>query len=171
MLDEVSSTTKCLRGLYNYPLDDFGALACSYGTPCRDVGLEGGARSRGCTGEYGRNLVHMPWTRLEYIASDTRLYNQCITNLDSSRAPRLFSWKHVQSLDEAIGCLREALNNCSPDLDQVSFDLASLLALLFLVHHVDNDYKDAKVLLDRIAVPRGPSVCMSFPSHDTDLRA
>jgi CHAT domain-containing protein len=58
--------------------------------------------------------------------------------------------KQIQSFDDVTGCLREALKTCSPDFHQVPLDLANLLAVRFLVHHVDDDYEEAKVLLDRI---------------------
>jgi CHAT domain-containing protein len=64
----------------------------------------------------------------------------------------------MQSLDQVIGCLREALKNCS-GLHQVSFDLANLLTVRFLVHHAVNDYEEAKVLLDHINRSLGDPPC------------
>jgi CHAT domain-containing protein len=64
--------------------------------------------------------------------------------------------KQSHCLDQAIGCLKEALKTCSSDLHQVSFDLANLLAFRFLVHHVDDDIDEAKVLLDRITISYSP---------------
>ena len=67
--------------------------------------------------------------------------------------------KQSQPLDQAIGCLkelREATKTFSLGFHRVSFNLANLLAIRFLVHHDDNDYKEAKVLLDRVT-DRRPS--------------
>ena len=74
--------------------------------------------------------------------------------------------KQIQSLDEAIGCLREALKTCPPGLHQVSFDLANLLAVRFLVHHDDNEYEEAKGLLDRIITrsSEDPPCSCHFPA-------
>lgn len=60
---------------------------------------------------------------------------------------------HNQSLDQVIGCLREALKTHSPGFPQVPFDLANFLADRFLGHHLDNNYEEAKVLLDRLLFP------------------
>ena len=64
--------------------------------------------------------------------------------------------KEIQSFDQAIGCLVDVLRNRSPSLHRVSFDLANLLAVRFLVFHDDNDYKEAKVLLDRVTNSLSP---------------
>ena len=58
--------------------------------------------------------------------------------------------KQLQPLDQAIGCLREATKTCSLGFHRVSFNFANLLAVRFLARHDDNDYKEAKVLLDRV---------------------
>jgi hypothetical protein len=60
---------------------------------------------------------------------------------------------HNQSLDQLIGCLRERLEVYSPGFPQLFFDLANFLANLFLVHYVDNNYDEAKVILDRLLFP------------------
>ncbi|KAF8495542.1 hypothetical protein F5888DRAFT_1711801, partial [Russula emetica] len=66
--------------------------------------------------------------------------------------------KQIQGLDQAIECLRETLKTCSPGSHQVrvSFDLANLLAVRFLVHLVDNNYEEAKVLLDPLTSSPSP---------------
>jgi len=68
--------------------------------------------------------------------------------------------KQIQGLDQAVECLREALKTYLPGSHQVrvSFDLANLLAVHFLVHHVDNNYEEAKVLL-------GPLTASPSPGH------
>jgi hypothetical protein len=55
--------------------------------------------------------------------------------------------KQLKVIDQAIECLREALSPGSHQV-RVSFDLSNLLAVRFLVHHADENYEEAKVLLD-----------------------
>jgi hypothetical protein len=66
--------------------------------------------------------------------------------------------KQIQGVEQAIECLREALKTCPPGSHQVrvSFDLANLLAVRFLVRHVDNNYEEAKVLLDPLTASPSP---------------
>ena len=87
-----------------------------------------------------------PATSPRYLTSASQALNRAV--LDSySRG------KKIESLDQAIRCA-EALKTYSPSLHQVSLDLAELLAARFLVRHTDNDYKEAKELLDCITVSR-----------------
>jgi tetratricopeptide (TPR) repeat protein len=66
--------------------------------------------------------------------------------------------KQLKIIDQAIECLREALKTCSPGSHQVrvSFDLSNLLAVRFLVHHADENFVEAKVLLDPLTAPPSP---------------
>ena len=66
--------------------------------------------------------------------------------------------KQIQGLYQAIECLREALETCPPGSHQVrlSFDLANLLAVRFLIDHVDNSYEEAKVLLEPLTASPSP---------------
>jgi hypothetical protein len=71
----------------------------------------------------------------------------------------------IEPLDQAIGCLRKALKTCPPGLRQdVSLDLANLLAARFLTLHIDNDYQEAKALLKNITDSRSPGD-ISGPYH------
>ena len=66
--------------------------------------------------------------------------------------------KQIHGLDQAIECLRDALKTCPPGSHQVqvSFDLANLLAVRFLVHHANNNYEEAKILLDPLTASPSP---------------
>ena len=70
--------------------------------------------------------------------------------------------KQIQGLDQAIECFGESLKTCPPGSHQVrvSFDLADLLAVRFLVlsRDVDANYEEAKVLLK-------PLTCSPSPGH------
>jgi hypothetical protein len=75
--------------------------------------------------------------------------------------------KQTPSLDDAIGCLREALKTSLPGILRVSFGLSNLLTVRFLVRRADNDtdYDEAKALLDRITTSRsseGPMCSWRF---------
>ena len=69
--------------------------------------------------------------------------------------------KQLKVIDQAIECLREALESCSPGSHQVkvSFDLSNLLAVRFLVHHGNEYYEEAKLLLDPLTASPGNLPC------------
>jgi hypothetical protein len=60
-----------------------------------------------------------------------------------------------QCLDKIIGCLRDALKTCSCKFQRVSLqpELAKLLVARFLALRVDDDYEEAKKVLDVITPP------------------
>ena len=66
--------------------------------------------------------------------------------------------KQLKVIDQAIECLREALKTCSPGSHKVrvSLDLSNLLTVRFLVHHVDENHEEAKVLLDPLTASPSP---------------
>jgi tetratricopeptide (TPR) repeat protein len=64
--------------------------------------------------------------------------------------------RHIQSLDRAIECLREALKTCVSSLRPLSLNLANLLAARFLTLHIDNDYQEAKAVLHNIIASHPP---------------
>src|SRR6267154_5746962 len=66
--------------------------------------------------------------------------------------------KQLKVIDQAVECLREALETCSPGshLVRVSFDLSNLLAVRFLVYHADDNCEEAKVLLDPLTASPSP---------------
>jgi hypothetical protein len=64
--------------------------------------------------------------------------------------------RQIQSLDQAIECLKEALKICVSGLRQVSRNLANLLAARFLTLHMDNDYQEAKAVLHNIIASHSP---------------
>ena len=63
--------------------------------------------------------------------------------------------KQPQCLDKIIGCLRHALKTCSSNFHRVPLqsELAKLLVARFLVLRVDDDYQEAKKVLD-VITPR-----------------
>ena len=66
--------------------------------------------------------------------------------------------KQPQCLEKIIGCLREALKNCSSSFHHVSLrvqpELAKLLVTRFLALLIDDDYQEAKKVLDVVISPR-----------------
>ena len=149
-LEDVNSAITYLRELHDCPLENFGVPHHAVTT----------------------SLVEMLATRVKGDASDAledinKILNFC-RELTSGTSPHSLGYltsalkaltqavldtysrgKQMQSLDQVVVCLREALKSCS-GLHQVMLDLAKLLAVRFFVRHIDNDYEEAKVLLDRI---------------------
>ena len=68
----------------------------------------------------------------------------------------LYRNSQIQTLGQAIECLREALKTSASGLQQVSLNLANLLAARFLTLHIEDDYQEAKALLDDITSSRSP---------------
>ena len=68
----------------------------------------------------------------------------------------LYRNRQIQTLDQAMECLREALKTSASGLRQVSLNLANLLAARFLTLHMEDDYQEAKALLDDITSSRSP---------------
>jgi CHAT domain len=64
--------------------------------------------------------------------------------------------KQPQCLHKIIGCLRDALKTCSSNFHRVPLqpELAKLLVARFLALRVDDDYQEAKKVLDVITPPR-----------------
>jgi hypothetical protein len=65
---------------------------------------------------------------------------------DSSRG------KKSRCLDQAIGCLRGALNVSPPGFHHLSLNLANLLIVRFLTFETDDDYQEANTVLHNITV-------------------
>ena len=68
----------------------------------------------------------------------------------------LYRNRQIQTLDQAIECLREALKTSASGLQQVSLNLANLLAARFLTLHIEDDYQEAKAVLDNTTISRSP---------------
>ena len=61
--------------------------------------------------------------------------------------------KQSACLDQAIRCVKDALNACPP----LSLELANLLVVRFLTLNIDDDYQEAKAVLQDITHPHPPS--------------
>jgi CHAT domain-containing protein len=153
-LEDINATIRYLRKLHDCPLESFNVPEHAVTTSLVEMLA---ARVKGEAGDALEDINEMLFlchgltsdTSLGYLASALQTLTRAVLDAYSRG-------KQTQSLDQAIGCLREALKTCSPGLHQIKFDLANLLAIRFLVHHVDNDYEEAKVLLDRVTVSRSP---------------
>jgi len=64
--------------------------------------------------------------------------------------------RRIRPLDQAIECLKEALKTCASGWRQVSLDLANLLAARFLTLHTDDDYQEAKTVLQNMTASSPP---------------
>ncbi|KAH9047518.1 hypothetical protein EDB83DRAFT_2634199 [Lactarius deliciosus] len=69
--------------------------------------------------------------------------------------------RHIQSLDEVIECLRDAMMMSPPGshIQVVLFVLANALFIRFLETRSNNDYEEATSLLDRVLDPNHPEEC------------
>lgn len=152
--EDINSTIRYLRKLHDCPLDSFNVPKHAVTTSLVEMLA---TRVKGEAGDaledineilfycYGLNSDTSPG----YLTSALQALTRAVLDAYSCG-------KQIQSLDQAIGCLGETLKTCSPSLHQINFDLANLLAVRFLVSHVDNDYEEAKVLLDRVTISRSP---------------
>jgi hypothetical protein len=66
------------------------------------------------------------------------------------------SGKRSEYLDQAIGCLRGALNASPPGFYQLSLNLSNLLVVRFLAFQKDDDYQEANAVLHNITHPPSP---------------
>jgi hypothetical protein len=64
--------------------------------------------------------------------------------------------KRSECSDQAIGCLRGALNASPPGFHQLSLNLCNLLVVRFLAFQKDDDYQEAKTVLHNITHPPSP---------------
>ncbi|KAI0294715.1 CHAT domain-containing protein [Multifurca ochricompacta] len=69
---------------------------------------------------------------------------------------RVSQKKQVQSLDEVIQCLRDALKTCLPSLHLVSLGLAAALVVRFRTTYSNNDYEEAMTLLENVIASNPP---------------
>ncbi len=65
----------------------------------------------------------------------------------------------IQSLDEVVECLRDAVKVCPLGSHRVLYALADVLYTHFLETHSNDDYEDATALLERMLDPNQPGEC------------
>ena len=161
-LEDIDITIKYLRSLHNCPLEAFSVPRHAVTTSLVEMLV---ARVKGDPGNpledineilsfcHGLTSAASPG----YSISALQALTQAVLDAYSHDKP-------IQSFDQAIGCLREVLKTRSPDLHRVSLDLANLLAVRFLVLHINNDHEEAKVLLDHVtnSLSPGDSPCPCF---------
>jgi CHAT domain-containing protein len=158
-LEDINITIKYLRSLHKCPLEAFSVPRHAVTTSLVEMLA---ARVKGDSSDpledineilfFCRGLTSA--ASPGYLISALQALTQAVLDAYSRD-------KQIQPFDQAIGCLREVLKTRSPDLHRVSLDLANLLAVRFLVLHIDNDYEEAKVLLDRVtnSLSLGDSPC------------
>ena len=97
----------------------------------------------------------------ELLTSDTprgHLTNAFET-LTQAVLDELSRGKRFECLDQAIGCLRGALNASLPGFHHLSLNLSNLLVVRFLTSQKDDDHREAKAVLyniTRAPSPRAP---------------
>jgi tetratricopeptide (TPR) repeat protein len=159
-LEDIDITIKYLRSLHNCPLEAFSVSRHAVTTSLVEMLA---ARVMGDSGDSSEDIDEILFFCRGLTASPGYLISalQALTRAVLDAYSRD---KQIQSFDQAIGCFKEVLKTRSPDLHRVSLDLANLLAVRFLVLHIDNDYEEAKVLLDRVtySLSPGDSPCPCF---------
>ncbi|KAH9179047.1 hypothetical protein EDB89DRAFT_770508 [Lactarius sanguifluus] len=156
-LDDLNSSIEYLRYLRALPLDFSDAL-CNLITPSLIRALAIQVESEAANG--GGNIREMVVLCRELLTSDI--------SADFPVAPFIFLKDAViaefcegrlESLDQVIECLRDAVKIRSPESHGVWFPLANTLLVRFVVAHSNDDYKEAMVLIEGVLDPKQPGGC------------
>ena len=153
-LEDINVTIKYLRTLHDYPLEAFSVPRHAVTTSLVEM-LAAKVKGNASDALEDINEILFFCHELTPGASPGYLISafQALTRAVLDSYPR---GEQIQYLDQAIGCFTEVLETRLRGLHRVSFDLANLLAVRFLVLQDDNDYKEAKVLLDRVTNSLSP---------------
>ena len=148
---DVNSGIKHLRNLHDQPLGDF---TISH----HEIMSLVEALAPRVKGEAGYTLEHIIVLCHGLLTSDISPDSlvSAFQALTGAVLDELYRNRQIQTLDQAIECLRKALKTSASGLQQVSLNLANLLAARFLTLHLEDDYRLAKAVLDNIAVSRSP---------------
>ncbi len=151
-LDDVRYAIEYLRYLRGLPLDSFDVLRNKATESliealCLHVQLG--------TRDATRNIEEVLVLCHELLASDisTGFPTAAFTSLYPAIHAELFRGRHGPLLDEAIGCLRDAVKVCPPHLHQVHLGLAGALYDRFAMTHSRDDYEDARALFESVVYP------------------
>ncbi|KAH9005623.1 CHAT domain-containing protein [Lactarius hatsudake] len=132
--DDLNSSIEYLRYLRGLPLD-FSDAPGNLITPslirALAIQVESGAASGGGT----RNIREMDAVVAEFCEG------------------------RLESLDQVIECLRDAVKIRSPESHGVWFPLAHTLLVRFVVAHSNDDYKETMALIEGVLDPNQPGGC------------
>ena len=153
--EEVDSKINYLRNLYDQPLD---SLNLPYHKVTTSLVKSLAARVKGEAGSALEDIDEIVALCRRLLTTDTPpdLLTSAFQALTQAALDELHRGRQIQPLDQAIECLKEALRTCASSWRQVSLDLANLLAARFLTLHTDDDYQEAKKVLQNITASRPP---------------
>ena len=160
-LDDVNSTIRNLRCLLDYPIEDFSVLRHSVTRSLAemvatrvDMKEEAGDALKDINEIVdlcGKLLTQSPDTSPPYLARASQALTQAVLG-EYRRGRQLLP----PLLGQTIGFLREALKTCRPDFRHVSLNLANLLAVRFLTSPIEDDYEEARQVLDETTQSPSP---------------
>jgi len=156
--EDVRSSIEYLRSLRGLPLDSFDISRNLVTTLLiRALGIQVQSEA----GNGTRNIKEMVVLCRELLTTDisTDLFAVAFPPLDDAVDAEVDRGRSVQSLDEVIECLRDAVKMCPPGSHQVLFALANTLWNRFMETYSIVDYEEATALLERILDPNQPGEC------------
>jgi CHAT domain-containing protein len=159
-LEDIKYSIEYLRYLRGLLLDSFDlrvprnlittSLICALATQVRLDTVDG-----------TQNINEMVVLCRELLTSESKTTDFPICafkSLDQAVDTEFNRRRPIQSLDEVIECLRDAVEVCPPG-SYVLFALANQLCTRFTGTHSNVDYEEATALLERILDPNQPKEC------------
>jgi hypothetical protein len=153
--EDVDSKIKYLRDLYDQPLDSLNLPHHEVTTSLVKLLA---VRTNGEAGYALEDIDEIVALCRRLLTMDTPpdLLTSAFQALTRAVLDELHRDRRIQPLDQAIECVKEALKTCASGWRQVSLDLANLLAARFLTLHTDDDYQEAKAVLQNITTSLPP---------------
>ncbi len=154
--EDVKSSIKYLRYLRGLPLDSFDVHRNVVTTLIRALAIQ--VKSEAGNGT--RNIEEMVVLSRELLTSNLSAGFPVAAFISLNVAIKAeFIRGRVQSLDQVIECLRDAVKMCPPGSHLVLFTMADAFGTRFMATHSNDDYEEATALLERILDPNQPGEC------------
>ncbi|KAH9023921.1 CHAT domain-containing protein [Lactarius hengduanensis] len=155
--DDLNSSIEYFRYLRGLPLDFSDALD-NLVTPLliRALAVE----SEAASGDGTRNIREMVVLCRELLTSDMSAHFPVAPFISLKDAVIAeFRQGRLESLDQVIECLRDAVKLRPPESHGVWFPLVNTLLVRFVVAHSNVDYKEAMALIEGVLDPNRPGEC------------
>jgi hypothetical protein len=151
--EDVNSKIKFLRNLHDQTPGALNIPRHEITTPLVDMLA---ARVKGRAGYALEDINEIVALCRGLLTSDTPPDSLISAFQALSRAvlDELYRSRQIQSSDQAIECLWDALKTRASGQVSLRLDLANLLAARFLTCHIDDDYQKSKAVLHNITVSR-----------------
>ncbi len=156
-LEDLRCSVDYLRYLGDLPLEAFGvprvAVTASLVHALTTQVLQE-------SGDVTQDIEKMVILCHELLNSDiSTIY--CISAIESmlrATLSQISRGKRLQPLDQVIECTREALKICPPDFCDIPLGFASTLSIRYLILHLEDDYEEARAVLEKIISSRPDNV-------------